>query len=133
MQLSLKGRWWVSFFFVFFPRRRRHTRFDCDWSSDVCSSDLGATLLGSPERTRFVRWKTPPRIRFLVLAAGEGREGGVFCHKGATLLGSPKRTKFGGGKNPPKNLFFVSGGGGGGGGGGVLSQGSHTFGQPKKD
>src|SRR5205085_4074573 len=20
---------------------RRHTRFDCDWSSDVCSSDLG--------------------------------------------------------------------------------------------
>src|SRR2546430_11563982 len=22
--------------------RRRHTRFDCDWSSDVCSSDLGA-------------------------------------------------------------------------------------------
>src|SRR5205085_8325168 len=20
--------------------RRRHTRFDCDWSSDVCSSDL---------------------------------------------------------------------------------------------
>src|SRR5256886_10122403 len=21
--------------------RRRHTRFDCDWSSDVCSSDLG--------------------------------------------------------------------------------------------
>src|SRR5205085_3880073 len=23
--------------------RRRHTRFDCDWSSDVCSSDLLAT------------------------------------------------------------------------------------------
>src|SRR2546430_2619615 len=23
-----------------FSRRRRHTRFDCDWSSDVCSSDL---------------------------------------------------------------------------------------------
>src|SRR5256886_12323480 len=27
----------VSFFF---SSRRRHTRFDCDWSSDVCSSDL---------------------------------------------------------------------------------------------
>src|SRR5256886_4523512 len=26
--------------FVFFSSRRRHTRFDCDWSSDVCSSDL---------------------------------------------------------------------------------------------
>src|SRR2546430_9013652 len=24
----------------FFSSRRRDTRFDCDWSSDVCSSDL---------------------------------------------------------------------------------------------
>src|SRR2546430_9507760 len=30
---------WQSLFF-FFSSRRRHTRFDCDWSSDVCSSDL---------------------------------------------------------------------------------------------
>src|SRR2546430_2099889 len=27
-------------FHFFFSSRRRHTRFDCDWSSDVCSSDL---------------------------------------------------------------------------------------------
>src|SRR5256886_6933414 len=27
--------------FFFFSSRRRHTRFDCDWSSDVCCSDLG--------------------------------------------------------------------------------------------
>src|SRR2546430_10658022 len=27
-------------FYFFFSSRRRHTRFDCDWSSDVCSSDL---------------------------------------------------------------------------------------------
>src|SRR2546430_8010830 len=27
----------------FFSSRRRHTRFDCDWSSDVCSSDLQIT------------------------------------------------------------------------------------------
>src|SRR6266478_8373736 len=27
-------------YFFFFSSRRRHTRFDCDWSSDVCSSDL---------------------------------------------------------------------------------------------
>src|SRR4029434_10642694 len=26
----------------FFSSRRRHTRFKCDWSSDVCSSDLSA-------------------------------------------------------------------------------------------
>src|SRR3989475_12349543 len=30
--------------FFFFSSRRRHTRFDCDWSSDVCSSDLAAGL-----------------------------------------------------------------------------------------
>src|SRR2546430_9488247 len=28
----------------FFSSRRRHTRFDCDWSSDVCSSDLRANV-----------------------------------------------------------------------------------------
>src|SRR2546430_7864370 len=30
----------MIFSFFFFSSRRRHTRFDCDWSSDVCSSDL---------------------------------------------------------------------------------------------
>src|SRR5688572_3870384 len=33
------GHSYFSIFF-FFSSRRRHTRFDCDWSSDVCSSDL---------------------------------------------------------------------------------------------
>src|SRR5713101_9352527 len=28
------------FFFFFFSSRRRHTILTCDWSSDVCSSDL---------------------------------------------------------------------------------------------
>src|SRR5260221_5604383 len=30
----------LIFFFFFFSSRRRHTRSLCDWSSDVCSSDL---------------------------------------------------------------------------------------------
>src|SRR2546430_16379027 len=30
--------------FFFFSSRRRHTRFDCDWSSDVCSSDLAGAV-----------------------------------------------------------------------------------------
>src|SRR5256886_1475105 len=34
----------------FFSSRRRHTRFDCDWSSDVCSSDLGKLLRAIEER-----------------------------------------------------------------------------------
>src|SRR5262245_64448861 len=36
--------------FVFFARRRRHTRCLSDWSSDVCSSDLLAGEL-SPKAT----------------------------------------------------------------------------------
>src|SRR5689334_25123606 len=28
----------------FFSSRRRHTRWNCDWSSDVCSSDLYGPL-----------------------------------------------------------------------------------------
>src|SRR5688572_30916212 len=56
----------------FFSSRRRHTRFDCDWSSDVCSSDLyrmtanltnpagtvvnggGATLIGTRDGVPFL-------------------------------------------------------------------------------
>src|SRR2546427_8551947 len=32
----------IQWYFFFFSSRRRHTRFDCDWSSDVCSSDLAS-------------------------------------------------------------------------------------------
>src|SRR2546427_1233291 len=35
----------MSIFCFFFSSRRRHTRFDCDWSSDVCSSDLHLFLV----------------------------------------------------------------------------------------
>src|SRR2546427_4903591 len=38
-QTRLAKRWSIDSLF-FFSSRRRHTRFDCDWSSDVCSSDL---------------------------------------------------------------------------------------------
>src|SRR5256886_2810276 len=45
----------------FFSSRRRHTRFDCDWSSDVCSSDLISLRLH-----HVVHWRCavlPPRPR----------------------------------------------------------------------
>src|SRR2546421_12323835 len=35
--------------FFFFSSRRRHTRSDRDWSSDVCSSDLELRRLGCRE------------------------------------------------------------------------------------
>src|SRR2546430_3698966 len=38
--------------FFFFSSRRRHTRFDCDWSSDVCSSDLIRSDLPAGSRIR---------------------------------------------------------------------------------
>src|SRR3712207_9317120 len=34
-------------FFNFFSSRRRHTRYWRDWSSDVCSSDLGYPQVGA--------------------------------------------------------------------------------------
>src|SRR5256886_12528698 len=43
--------------FFFFSSRRRHTRFDCDWSSDVCSSDL-RMLAERAAKMRSVRWVT---------------------------------------------------------------------------
>src|SRR5256886_9350357 len=41
----------VQIVFFFFSSRRRHTRFDCDWSSDVCSSDLSARRVADSNRT----------------------------------------------------------------------------------
>src|SRR5688500_20383765 len=33
----------------FFSSRRRHTRLQGDWSSDVCSSDLGRRIISTPD------------------------------------------------------------------------------------
>src|SRR2546427_11287629 len=38
-----------TIYIFFFSSRRRHTRFDCDWSSDVCSSDLLLVVHGSAD------------------------------------------------------------------------------------
>src|SRR5947209_3101663 len=40
----------LFFFFFFFSSRRRHTRYWRDWSSDVCSSDLGRAEPSSRDR-----------------------------------------------------------------------------------
>src|SRR4051794_32094573 len=50
----LSGAVWEVWFF--FSSRRRHTRWTGDWSSDVCSSDLGMALgvtLSAPEGDKF--------------------------------------------------------------------------------
>src|SRR2546427_10417602 len=78
-------------FLFFFSSRRRHTRFDCDWSSDVCSSDLG-TLAGQQSeihdrlnefgaelaRTKVARAEQEERLAFLErMRASAGKEGNV--------------------------------------------------------
>src|SRR5256886_13463938 len=43
---------WIVFFF---SSRRRHTRFDCDWSSDVCSSDLHTLAASAPHLLKLAK------------------------------------------------------------------------------
>src|SRR5260370_35255249 len=44
MRSSVSSACYSVLLFFFFSSRRRHTRFKCDWSSDVCSSDLSDAL-----------------------------------------------------------------------------------------
>src|SRR5688500_20193336 len=50
MSLSLMGRFFASRYF--FSSRRRHTRLQGDWSSDVCSSDLATSPTRGPRPTK---------------------------------------------------------------------------------
>src|SRR5438309_6328215 len=47
---------------IFFSGKRRHTRWNCDWSSDVCSSDLSGTR-GQPRGRRRKAGAARPRPR----------------------------------------------------------------------
>src|SRR5438270_3797226 len=78
------------FFFFFFSSRRRHTRFDCDWSSDVCSSDLklrggrhsGVRVLCVPALPALISPSTPAcasRRRRARLPRSEERRVGKEC------------------------------------------------------
>src|SRR5947207_10258656 len=58
-----------GFLFFFFSSRRRHTRSLCDWSSDVCSSDLIADASAVADDSFALEFKTglskPGRARLL--------------------------------------------------------------------
>src|SRR2546427_1313144 len=54
--------WILCGAFFFFSSRRRHTRFDCDWSSDVCSSDLVA------HHARTITMSDPAQLKALIEA-----------------------------------------------------------------
>src|SRR5256886_14506876 len=66
--------------FFFFSSRRRHTRFDCDWSSDVCSSDLVAAV-----RFRNTLKDTKDAV-YIFLALAVGVAAGVFAPTVAAVM-----------------------------------------------
>src|SRR5256885_11215512 len=75
------GRTYVCIFF--FSSRRRHTRLQGDWSSDVCSSDLstwrrGSTTCGCPREGG-----SGPSLRVPV---GEGGDLGPLEDRAESLL-----------------------------------------------
>src|SRR5260370_36773575 len=59
----------ASLVFFFFSSRRRHTRFKCDWSSDVCSSDLALLQWFRVENEIITRVEEQV---YLALRAGRG-------------------------------------------------------------
>src|SRR5882762_6103210 len=87
----------IIFFFFFFSSRRRHTRFKCDWSSDVCSSDL--TI---PHIVTIPGMITGLILGSFVLPLGVGRSvtgflvgGGVLM--AATIVEALRKKEIGGG------------------------------------
>src|SRR5206468_10158678 len=46
-----------------FSSRRRHTRSDRDWSSDVCSSDLIEVVRPAPGGCGFYRLRSPAEVQ----------------------------------------------------------------------
>src|SRR2546427_10530665 len=85
--------------FFFFSSRRRHTRFDCDWSSDVCSSDLSAATatvaVAALGPAAAIGRGAPVGGRGLVAAgergAGEGRVGEEGRARGGPYLLKKKK------------------------------------------
>src|SRR2546430_13187060 len=68
--------WWF-----FFSSRRRHTRFDCDWSSDVCSSDLARCDQGSYCQTMLASEQMKPVATRCMASQSE------FCKRYQTMDG----------------------------------------------
>src|SRR2546430_6071807 len=61
---------YLDVLFFFFSSRRRHTRFDCDWSSDVCSSDL--TAIGTAIATAANRLRRAPGKSKVIVLLTDG-------------------------------------------------------------
>src|SRR5256886_9171566 len=78
--------------FFFFSSRRRHTRFDCDWSSDVCSSDLVADAAAFTRVVTIVRRHGGPRP-VVVVSALAGMTDALFAGAAAAAEGDVARAR----------------------------------------
>src|SRR5688572_30493734 len=68
----------------FFSSRRRHTRFDCDWSSDVCSSDLTAGVHEPQHAMPEITASTPISLNFfanVAIASFSSQIGRASCRE----------------------------------------------------
>src|SRR5260370_42386630 len=101
--------------FFFFSSRRRHTRFKCDWSSDVCSSDLSPLSSScrdppvprqeelSGER-RVSAGKKPTPLAFEI-GRGAGRGKGEISVVAVSLKKKKKENKEG--HNTMRNKIYI--------------------------
>src|SRR5256886_12421581 len=89
----------------FFSSRRRHTRFDCDWSSDVCSSDLRRSLAASSGQLSrlglHAGFGDRRGARQRARSRGSGARG-----SGIHLAGARRRLPSRHGPAPPRPLFL---------------------------
>src|SRR5690349_24405921 len=86
----------VFFFFFFFSSRRRHTRSLRDWSSDVCSSDLGSRLLAFKKKFVSSCLPQPGQQRVNLrhgIAAATGKIGRASCRGKSVDLGGRRIIK----------------------------------------
>src|SRR6266853_1944271 len=109
----------IHSFFFFFSSRRRHTRFDCDWSSDVCSSDLakrvGAVTVGA--QAGALTFGTPGSATYSVTVVRNGATGTAFSAgltlttslpTGASASFSPSTISFAAGHTPKTSTLTIT-------------------------
>src|SRR3990167_10868940 len=92
--------WVTGYTFVFFSSRGRHTRFDCDCSSDVCSSDLSRSANASQpggwvsDASEYMPWARLVQSRLLPNTSGlterTGRVVSIFRSMDAACAAVPR-------------------------------------------